>query len=167
MGSTVCTAMILPSVGCLQRWHCWSFLVDDSIVRNVAQHALQYFFQVRPSVLLLFSSLITFIRFIQVIGWNPRYLIYLPLLLLPSSPTLSTPQVAFSVYSSHSGNIHTSSIGRTTPHRRTVTDRLPQVERQPEVKSRRGWEKTSALSSNTTFLWVSLGRQRKRTLRSL
>ena len=50
------------AVGCLQRWHCWSFLVDDSIVRNVAQHALQYFFQVRPSVLHLFSSLITFIR---------------------------------------------------------------------------------------------------------
>ena len=93
--------------------------------------------------------------------------IYLPLLLLPSSPTLSTPQVAFSVYSSHSGNIHTSSIGRTTPHRQTVTDWLPQVERQPEVKSRRGWEKTLALSSNTTSLWVSLGRQRKRTLRSL
>ena len=40
----------------------WSFLVDDSIVRNDAQHALQYFFQVRPSVLHLFSSLITFIR---------------------------------------------------------------------------------------------------------
>ena len=36
-----------------------------------------------------------------------------------------------------------SSIVRTTAHR------------QPEVKSRRGWEKTSALSSNTTSPWVA------------
>ena len=47
-----------------------------------------------------------------------------------------------SVYSSHSGNI---SIVRTTAHRGAVIDWLPQVERQPEVKSRRGWEKTSGL----------------------
>ena len=48
-----------------------------------------------------------------------------------------------------------SSIVRTTAHRRAVTDWLPQVERQPEVKSRRGWEKTSALSSNTSSPWVA------------
>ena len=48
-----------------------------------------------------------------------------------------------------------SSIVRTTAHRRAVTDWLPQIERQPEVKSRRGWEKTSALSSNTTSPWVA------------
>ena len=74
---------------------------------------------------------------------NPLY--------LPSAP----PTIFFksfnsssrsSVYSSHSGNIHTSSIVRTTAHRRPVTDWLPQVGRQLEVKSRRGREKTSALS---------------------
>ena len=48
-----------------------------------------------------------------------------------------------------------SSIVRTTTNRRAVTDWLPQVERQPEVKSRRGWEKTSALSSNTASPWVA------------
>ena len=48
-----------------------------------------------------------------------------------------------------------SSIVRTTVHRLTVTDWLPQVERQPEVKSRRGWEKTSALSSITAFPWAA------------
>jgi armadillo repeat-containing protein 8 len=48
-----------------------------------------------------------------------------------------------------------SSIVRTTVHRSSVTDWLPQVERQPEVKSRRGWEKTSALSSITASPWVA------------
>jgi hypothetical protein len=40
----------------------WGLKQDNSIVRNDAQQALQYFFQVRPSILHLFSSLITFIR---------------------------------------------------------------------------------------------------------
>ena len=40
----------------------WGLKPDNSIVRNDAQQALQYFFQVRPSILHLFSSLITFIR---------------------------------------------------------------------------------------------------------
>ena len=48
-----------------------------------------------------------------------------------------------------------STIVRTALHRRAVTDWLPQAERQPEVKSRRGWEKTSALSSNTSSPWVA------------
>jgi hypothetical protein len=39
----------------------WGLKPDNSIVRNDAQQALQYFFQVRPSILHLFSSLITFI----------------------------------------------------------------------------------------------------------
>ena len=40
----------------------WGLKQDNSIVRNDAQQALQYFFQVRPSILRLFSSLITFMR---------------------------------------------------------------------------------------------------------
>jgi hypothetical protein len=39
----------------------WGLKQDNSIVRNDAQQALQYFFQVRPSILHLFSSLITFL----------------------------------------------------------------------------------------------------------
>ena len=46
-----------------------------------------------------------------------------------------------------------SRVVRTTVYRRAVSDWLPQVECQSEVKSRRGWEKISALwalSLNTT-----------------
>jgi hypothetical protein len=36
----------------------WGLKQDNSIVRNEAQQALQYFFQVWPSILHLFNSLI-------------------------------------------------------------------------------------------------------------
>ena len=85
---------------------------------------------------------------------------YLPLLLLPPPSTPSTiqvplPSTLLAVATSTAQML--SRIVSTTVHRRaaSVTDWLPQVERQPEVKSRRGWEKTSALSSNTTSPWVA------------
>ena len=90
-------------------------------------------FQVRPSILHLFSPLITFIR------RNPRYL---PSTLLPS--TSSTLQVALlSTLLTVATPI--AQAVRTTARRGAVTGLLSQVERQPEVKSRRGWEKTSGL----------------------
>jgi hypothetical protein len=123
----------------------WGLKQDNSIVRNDAQQALQYFFQVRtpPFLHLLFSTY----TLLQVETLD----IYLPLLLLPTPPIPSTLLI---VATSTAQML--SSIVRTTVHRRAVTDWLPQSERQPaEVKSRRGWEKTSALPSNTTSPWVA------------
>ena len=102
---------------------------------NSQTHVMGSPFQVRPSILYLFSSIITLI-FIRL---NPRYL---PSTLLPS--TSSTLQVALlSTLLTVATPI--AQAVRTTARRGAVTGLLSQVERQPEVKSRRGWEKTSGL----------------------
>jgi hypothetical protein len=76
----------------------WGLKQDNSIVRNEAQQALQYFFQVRPSIFHLFSSLITF-----VIGRNPRHLPSTP---PPTNPFNSSNPSSFC--SSHGGHIHST-----------------------------------------------------------
>ena len=132
---------------------------DNSIVRNDAQKALQYFFQVRPSILQLSSLLITFIR-----CYKPSISTFHSFFFNYFNSSSRSP-----VYSSHSGNIHSSTIVRTTAHRRPVTDWLPQVERRPEVKIA-SWtgENVSPFIEHHIFLGTKalLWRQRKRTLRS-
>lgn len=76
--------------------------------------------------------------------------IFLPLLLLsgPSS-TPSSLAVATST-----AQMLASSV-RSEMSRRAVTEWLPPSERQREIKSRRGWEKTAALSASQAAPWIA------------
>ena len=77
--------------------------------------------------------------------------IYLPLLVPPTStPNLS---VASAVATSIAQMLANSM--RTASERQTVTDWKPPLERQREVKTRRGWEKTSSLNGAASFPWVA------------
>jgi len=48
-----------------------------------------------------------------------------------------------------------STTMRTAAHRRAITEWLPPADRQREVKSRRGWEKTAALTGHAAAPWVA------------
>ncbi|KAF8901845.1 armadillo-type protein [Gymnopilus junonius] len=112
----------------------WGLRPDKSLIRTEAQQALAYLFQAESLD------------------------IYLPLLVLPgsSSSSLTSPSIATSRAPPSSTNIATSiaqmlsTTIRSKAHRAAVTNWLPLSERQREVttKSKRGWEKTAALSSN-------------------
>ncbi|KAF8163814.1 armadillo-type protein [Crassisporium funariophilum] len=109
----------------------WGLKPDDSIIRNEAQGALEYLLQ------------------------NESLDIYLPLLLI--SPPPNGPAAASSLITSVATSTAQmlSTAIRSTAHRRTVTEWLPPAERQREVKSRRGWEKTSVLAPNAPSPWVA------------
>ncbi|KDR69187.1 hypothetical protein GALMADRAFT_160499 [Galerina marginata CBS 339.88] len=107
----------------------WGLRPDNSIIRNEAQQALGYLLQ------------------------SESLDIYLPLLLVPA-PTTSAPQPAsvFAVATSTAQMLSTTI--RSEAHRRSVTEWILPSERQREVKSRRGWEKTSA-SAASSSPWVA------------
>lgn len=75
--------------------------------------------------------------------------IYLPLLLL----NLQGPPSSLAVATSTAQML--ASIVRSDGYRRAVTEWLPASERQREIKSRRGWEKTAALSANQAAPWIA------------
>ncbi|KAH9484613.1 Armadillo repeat-containing protein 8 [Psilocybe cubensis] len=102
----------------------WGLRPDRSMIRNEARHALEYLFQTETLD------------------------IYLPLL-LPPSPSIPA---AYAVSTSIAQMLSTTI--RSDVNRRAVTEWLPPAERQREVKSRRGWEKT-ALSASHTSPWVA------------
>ncbi|KAF8967241.1 armadillo-type protein [Flammula alnicola] len=105
----------------------WGLKPDRSLIRSEAQQALDYLFQIESLD------------------------IYLPLLLVPAA---SSPSSSTSLNIATSTAQMLSTTVRSTTHRARVTEWLPPTERQREVKSRRGWEKT-ALSANSGAPWVA------------
>lgn len=110
------------------------------MTRNEARQALDYLFQVRFSAFVFMQS--------HPYTQNETLDIYLPLLLPPTSSLPAAYAVSTSIAQMLSTTV------RSDVYRRAVTEWLPPAERQREVKSRRGWEKT-ALSSNYASPWVA------------
>ncbi|KAJ3492991.1 hypothetical protein NLJ89_g11120 [Agrocybe chaxingu] len=103
----------------------WGLRPETSIIRSEAQQALDQIF--------LIESLD----------------IYLPLLVpgtTPSQPPTSSVPIC-------TAQMLANTI-RTPAHRRAVIEWLPPADRQREVKSRRGWEKTSTLTGTVPPPWV-------------
>ncbi|PPQ75379.1 hypothetical protein CVT26_015511 [Gymnopilus dilepis] len=126
----------------------WGLRPDKSTIRSEAQQALSYLFQTESLD------------------------IYLPLLIVPgvssapwtpSSSSASSSSSAVSQGPPSTTTIATSiaqmlsTTARSSVHKTAVAEWSPPSERQKEVtKSKRGWEKTAALSTNQTAgTWVA------------
>ncbi|CAA7262370.1 unnamed protein product [Cyclocybe aegerita] len=105
----------------------WGLRPETSMIRSEAQQALDQIF--------LIESLD----------------IYLPLL-VPGTTSSHSP-ISSTAISISTAQMLANTI-RTPAHRRTVTEWLPPADRQREVKSRRGWEKTATLSGTVPPPWV-------------
>ncbi len=75
--------------------------------------------------------------------------VYLPFL----APSLSTYTISTGVLTCTAQML--ARAVRTQSHRRAVSEWLPPADRQKEIKTRRGWEKTATLNGNTSSPWVA------------